>query len=68
MTMFLKNPIDNRGFHFIYRIRKTCEETLSPGNTQKRQFGEILPWVHLTISSAKRMLLDIHHNIKPEFL
>jgi hypothetical protein len=34
----------------------------------KEQVGEILPWVHLTISNAKRMLLDIHHKIKPEFL
>ena len=28
----------------------------------------ILPWVHLAISNAKRILLDLHHNIKPEFL
>jgi len=34
----------------------------------KQKVGEILPWVHLAISNAKRMLLDIHHNIKPEFL
>ena len=34
----------------------------------KHQVGEILPWVHLAISNAKRMLLDIHHKIKPEFL
>jgi len=34
----------------------------------KEKVGEVLPWVHLTISNAKRMLLDIHHNIKPEFL
>ena len=34
----------------------------------KEKVGEILPWVHLAISNAKRMLLDIHHNIKPEFL
>ena len=28
----------------------------------------ILPWVHLAKSNAKRILLDLHHNIKPEFL
>jgi hypothetical protein len=28
----------------------------------------MLPWVHIAISNAKRMLLDIHHDIKPEFL
>lgn len=34
----------------------------------KEKVGEVLPWVHLAISNAKRILLDIHHNIKPEFL
>jgi len=32
----------------------------------KEKVGEVLPWVHLAISNAKRILLDIHHNIKPE--
>jgi hypothetical protein len=34
----------------------------------KEKIGEILPWVHLAIVNAKRMFLDIHHNIKPEYL
>ena len=34
----------------------------------KEEIGKILPWVHLAISNAKRMLLDIHHCIKPEYL
>jgi hypothetical protein len=34
----------------------------------KEKVGEVLPWVHLAISNAKRILLDIHHNIKPGFL
>jgi hypothetical protein len=34
----------------------------------KEKVGEALPWVHLAIANAKRMLLDIHHNIKPEYL
>jgi len=34
----------------------------------KEKIGEILPWVHLAISNAKRMLLDIHHVMKPEYL
>jgi hypothetical protein len=34
----------------------------------KKQVGEISPWVNLAISNTKRMLLDIHHNIKPDFL
>lgn len=34
----------------------------------KGKVGEVLPWVHLAISNTKRMLLDIHHKIKPELL
>jgi hypothetical protein len=34
----------------------------------KEKIGEVLPWVHIAISNAKRMLLDVHHFIKPEFL
>lgn len=34
----------------------------------KEKIGELLPWVHIAISNAKRMLLDIYHDIKPEFL
>ena len=34
----------------------------------KEKVGEMLPWVHIVISNAKRMLLDIFHDIQPEFL
>ncbi len=34
----------------------------------KDKVSEMLPWVHLAISNAKRLLLDIHHDIKPEYL
>ena len=34
----------------------------------KQKVGEVLPWVHITISNAKRQLLNSYHNIKPEFL
>ena len=30
--------------------------------------GEVLPWVHIAISNAKRQLINTYHNIKPEFL
>jgi DNA-directed RNA polymerase subunit RPC12/RpoP len=32
------------------------------------EIGKALPWVHIAISNAKRMLLDIFHDIKPEYL
>jgi transposase-like protein len=34
----------------------------------KKETGKMLPWVHIAISNAKRMLLDIFHDIKPEYL
>jgi transposase-like protein len=34
----------------------------------KGKAGEILPWVHIAISNAKRLILNTYHDIKPEFL
>jgi len=34
----------------------------------KNKVGEILPWVHIAISNAKRQLLNTYHDVKPEFL
>lgn len=34
----------------------------------KEKIGSVLPWVHIAISNAKRLLLYIHHDIKPEHL
>lgn len=34
----------------------------------KDKVNEMLPWVHLAISNAKRLLLDIHHDIEPQYL
>lgn len=30
--------------------------------------GKILPWVHIAIANAKRLLLDIHHSVDADFL
>ena len=34
----------------------------------KEKLGEVLPWVHIAISNAKRQLINTFHDIKPEFL
>ena len=34
----------------------------------KEKVGEILPWVHIAISNAKKVLLNTYHDVKPEFL
>lgn len=33
-----------------------------------KDISKVLPWVHIVISNAKRLLLDVFHGIKPEFL
>ena len=43
-------------------------EKHEPQVVDKKKVGEILPCVHIAISNAKRMLLDIHHDIKPDHL
>jgi transposase-like protein len=37
-------------------------------NIVKEHRGKVLPWVHIAISNAKRQLLDIYHQINPEYL
>lgn len=34
----------------------------------KKEVVKVLPWVHTAISNAKRLLLNIHHFVRPEFL
>ncbi len=33
-----------------------------------KRYQPILPWVHIVISNAKRLLLDVHHKLKNEYL
>ena len=34
----------------------------------KKEIPKILPWVHIAISNAKRLLVDIHHSIGADYL
>jgi transposase-like protein len=40
----------------------------NPQVIPKDKVGEVLPWVHIAISNAKRQLINTFHDIKPEFL
>ena len=35
---------------------------------EKKETGKILPWVHIAISNAKRLLPDVHHSIGEQYL
>ena len=34
----------------------------------KEEINKVLPWIHLAISNAKRMLLDMYHHMSPLYL
>lgn len=55
---------DSTSYTGLKKIVKEHQASVIP----KEKVGEMLPWVHIAISNAKRMLLDIFHDIKPEFL
>ena len=49
----------------------SLKEYIPKHNSQvipKEKVGEVLPWVHIAISNAKRQLINTFHDIKPEFL
>jgi hypothetical protein len=39
-----------------------------PQVVKPKDIGKVLPWVHIAISNAKRLFLDMYHDIKPEYL
>ena len=47
---------------------KDVVETHRPVVIPKEKVSEMLPWVHLAITNAKSLLLNVHHDIKPEYL
>jgi hypothetical protein len=51
-----------------YTNFKTLVKEHRPKVIPKKEVGKMLPWVHIAISNAKRMLLDVFHDIKPEYL
>lgn len=40
----------------------------TPHIIKPKEVSLILPWVHIAISNAKRLLLDVHHKLKTEYL
>ena len=51
-----------------YTNFKTLVKEQRPQVIPKKEVSTLLPWVHIAIGNAKRMLLDIVHDIKPEYL
>jgi len=51
-----------------YTNLKTIVKEHNPKIVPPKEVGKMLPWVHIAISNAKRILLDIYHDIKPKYL
>lgn len=51
-----------------YTNLKNLVEKHRPKVIPKEDVGKVLPWVHIAISNAKRVLLNTFHDIQPEFL
>ena len=58
------NTDDSTSYNKIKEIVLNHKPQVIP----KEKVGVVLPWVHIAISNAKRLLTDIHHDIKPEYL
>ncbi len=48
---------------FKNHVKSHHSQVISP-----KDISKVLPWVHIAISNSKRLLLDVHHFVKPEFL
>ncbi len=54
-----------------YASYKRLEETEVvhlPTKTPSQEASKLLPWVHIAISNAKRLLLDVFHRIDDDFM
>ena len=55
---------DSRSYvNFKNLVKSHTSQVVEP-----KDISKVLPWVHIVIGNAKRQLLDIHHDIQPEFL
>ena len=51
-----------------YTNLKDLVQKHRPKVIKPEEIGEALPWVHIAISNAKRLLLDVYHDIQAEYL
>ena len=47
---------------------KTIVAKHSPREILPEEIGKTLPWVHIVISNAKRLILNTYYSVNPEFL
>jgi hypothetical protein len=62
-----QSVIDSYNSTFYTNFKSLIQEH-RPKIITKTEVGKMLPWVHIAINNAKKMLLDLSHDIKPEYL
>jgi len=63
-----KNTVIDSDNSTSYVKLKDIEMEHKPEIIPKEKVNEMLPWVHIAISNTKRLLLDIHHDVEPQYL
>ena len=63
-----KNAVINSDNSTSYVKLKELGMNHNPEIIPKNKVNEMLPWVHIAISNAKRLLLDIYHDIEHQYL
>jgi hypothetical protein len=66
-TVTASSRIDSDKSTSYVRFKEVVNEH-HPQVIPKKEIGKALPWVHIAISNAKRVLLDIFHDISPQYL
>jgi hypothetical protein len=61
------STIISDGSKSYYKLNEIVDNHKSEIVSKTKSF-KLLPWVHIAISNAKRLLLDIHHHIDKDFL
>ena len=62
-----KSIIDSEHFTSYTNFHTLVKEH-RPKVIPKNEVEKMLPWVHIAISNAKRMLLNIFHDVQSEYL
>lgn len=62
-----KSRLDTDGSTSYVHLKDKVSEH-RPQVIPPKETGKMLPWVHIAISNAKRLILDIYHSIEPMFL
>jgi transposase-like protein len=66
-TVSKESTIDSDNSISYVKLKDIVKEH-RPQVIPKNEIGKTLPWIHIAMSNAKRLLLNIYHDIKSEYL